>query len=82
VASVCDVCGVPNDNDRGADTTQRLVDAHEVAGAVVDDGDARPAGDGPGHVEPFVDATPRRRGSGAVAARSARPRALNAASAR
>ncbi len=62
-------------DDLGAGRAQGLVDAHEVAGAVVDDGD-------PGHPRlPFVEAAPPRRGSGATATRSARPRALNAASA-
>ncbi len=65
----------PRQHDLGAGRAQGFVDAHEVAGAVVDDGD-------PGHPRlPFVDATPARRGSGAIATRSARPRALNAASA-
>ena len=68
---------------RAPAVVERLLDRDEVAGAVVDDGDARSAG---GHIrhpsDPFVDATPVRRGSGSHATRSARPSALNAASAR
>ena len=67
--------------DLGADGRERLVDADEVAGAVVDDRDAWPrrraSSEGP-----LVEATPSRRGSGSQATRSARPSALNAASAR
>ena len=74
--------GVAGDDDVGADRVERLVDADEVAGAVVDDGDARRRALSVTPSVPFVDATPVRRGSGSQAARSARPSALNAASAR
>ena len=48
----------PHHDHVGARDTERLVDADEVAGAVVDDGDLR-------HPRlPFVEATPARRGSG------------------
>ena len=56
---------IPGDGDVGADRRQRLLDAHEVAGAVVDDGDPRCGRGGHGrgcHARhpsaPFVDATP------------------------
>ena len=64
----------------GACRAERLVDGYEVARAVVDHGDQRSRGCHPS--EPLVDATPARRGSGSQASRSARPSALNAASAR
>ena len=62
------------------DGRQRLLDADEVAGAVVDDGDARsrPVI----RASPWSRRRPSRRGSGSQATRSARPSALNAASAR
>ena len=66
------------DRPRAPRSAQRVADAHEVAGAVVDDGDARPSVT---PRVPFVDATPTRRGSMATAARSDRASALNAASA-
>ena len=58
----------------GPDRGQTLGDRHQVPCAVVHDGDA-------GHVEPLVEGMPSRRGSVATAARSARARALKAASA-
>ena len=66
--------GAIDDGDYGSRSPQPLGDRHQVAGAVVDNGDAR-------HVDPLVEATPLRRGSTATASRSARAIALNAASA-
>src|SRR3954447_9080445 len=72
---------VGSNDDVGTDRRERLVDRDEVARAVIDDGD--PGSRGPHHPsEPLVDATPSRRGSISQATRSARPSALNAASAR
>ena len=63
-----------------------FLDAHEVAGPVIDDPDPqRTTGARSDRVHPrlpFVEATPVRRGSTVVASLSARPSALNAASAR
>ncbi len=74
--------GIPSDRDVGADGRQRLVDAHEIAGAVIDHRDPWPSRRDRHPRVPFVDATPSRRGSGSQAIRRARPSALNAASAR
>ena len=70
---------VPDLDRVRADRRERLVDTHQVAGAVVDDGDARA---GRHSRTPFVEATPTRRRSISQAMRSERPSALNAASAR
>ena len=69
--------GPAGHHDVGSRGGERLLDAHEVAGPVVDDRDPR-------HPRlPFVEGTaPARRGSSATAARRARASALNAASAR
>ncbi len=59
---------VAHDRDVRADGREGLLDADEVAGAVVDDGDER------AHAHPrapFVEATPSRRGSGSQAVRMA-----------
>ena len=78
---VVDVVAGRRAADAGSGGRERLLDRHQVAGAVVHDDDARrirarhPS-------DPFVEATPVRRGSGSHAIRSARPSALNAASAR
>ncbi len=69
------------------DAGECLLDAHQVARAIVDDGDPHGTGRRSGNLVdharlPFVDATPTRRGSGSDAARNARASALNAASAR
>jgi hypothetical protein len=78
-----ELVGVPHEPHPGADTRQRLLDADEIAGAVVDDGDRRARQRRRRHsAVPFVDATPTRRGSISHAWRSARPRALKLASAR
>jgi hypothetical protein len=77
--------GVPvaSHGDRRANRGQRLLDAHEVARPVVDDRDPRSANWPVAHPsDPFVEATPSRRGSGSHAVRNARARALKAASAR
>src|SRR5580704_8807099 len=65
---------VAGDGRACADVLERLLDRATIPHAVVDDGDA-------GHVSvPFVLGTPRSVASSAVAARSARAAALNAAS--
>ena len=61
---------------------QRLLDADEVAGAVVDDRDPRALGAAVIRASPSSRRRRVRRGSGSQATRSARPSALNAASAR
>ena len=72
--------------DVGAHGRQRLVNAHEVAGPVVNhrhEGPRWPTARPPTHPSaPLVEATPVRRGSISQATRSARPSALNVASAR
>ena len=82
---VLQVRGRRGDGHSGAQQLQRVADAHQVAGAVVDHGDPHRIGHaGPeafGRL-PFVEATPARRGSGDTAMRNARARALKAASAR
>ena len=70
---------VARDRDRRTDARQRLVDAHQVARAVIDD---RQPGRRAHSRTPLVEATPVRRGSMSQAARSARASALKAASAR
>ena len=70
-----DDLGVVGDDDVGdAGVLEALLDAAQVAHAVVDDGDAR------AHRLPFVEGTPATRGSIATASLSARATALNAAS--
>ena len=64
--------GVIGDDDLGGEHGQRLPDAAEVAPAVVDDGD---------HKTPLVESTPSMRGFIREASASARPNALNSASA-
>ena len=84
---VPEVVGTRRADDVRPDGHKRLLDADEVARAVVDDREPRQA-PGAGRVAPLIRASPssrplpRRRGSGSQAARSARPSALNAASAR
>jgi hypothetical protein len=82
--------GVSGDRDASADRGESLVDGHEVARAIVHDRDPEPdcalervrAARSRHPAAPFVEATPLRRGSIEQAARMARARALNAASAR
>src|SRR5207247_8253718 len=62
---------VAGDLHRGAHVLERLLDGPEVAHPVVEDGD---------HRSPFVDGTPASVASSAIARRSARAKALNAAS--
>ena len=76
---------VAGDRDLRADARERLIDADQVPGAMVDDGDANLSVDPRWRrhpSEPLVDATPSRRGSDSQARRRARATALNAASAR
>ena len=72
------------------DRPERLDDASQVAGPVVDHGDLGPWRDPPGGLRstlaghprrPLVEGTPARRGSSSTAARRATARALKAASA-
>ncbi len=74
-AGVRDHARVLRDDGAHAEASQRLFDAAQVASSVVDDGD---------HVSyrlPFVERTPAMRGLSLVASASARPTALNTASA-
>ena len=74
--------GVRGHDHASARGHERLPDAHHVRRAVVEYRYEQRPPSGHQRGDPFVEATPVRRGSTAQAARSDRPRALNAASAR